>query len=259
MVYELVLVYGIIAIFIGIGPIMGYSIWRFGYKKELWYSWLLGGLFWALALITSSIALMNLISIFETAIYFIYIIIVISVVFETVFRILLFILFTKFTADTSEKVLMAGFGWATFEAVFSYTIPFLLSIIFFRDNNFILQMDGIEFLLLFGGYKRFLTEVFQLVMIVMVFYGIKGYLKNDSEPIKENFFSRDPKPVWIWIIIVAILQITYNFLFFAFLVYLGFYLAYLLITIFIGVLVYYIVKRINIYPLFTLKSVDFTD
>ena len=258
MAYELVLIYGIIAIIIGIGPVICYSIWRFSFKKELWYSWLLGGLFWALSLIMSWIPLMILITIFETSLYFIYIITIIVAIFETVFRIFLFSLFTKFTADTSEKVIMAGLGWATFEALFSDTIPFLFIIIFFRDNEFILKMNGIEYLLLFGGYKRFLTVIFQSVLMIMVFYGTKSYLKNIevSEPIKENIYSRDPKPVWIWIVIVAILQISFDFLFYASYNHLGFYIAYILITMFIGVLVCYILRRIKAYPLFNVKSVD---
>ncbi|MFX1392310.1 MAG: hypothetical protein ACFFAH_01935 [Promethearchaeota archaeon] len=257
MTYELVLIYGIIAIIIGIVPAISFAFWRFGLKKEPWYSWLLGGLFWALSLIIAMIPIMILRTIFETTFYFNYINYFIIKVFETAFRVLLFIIFTKFTADTSEKVIMAGLGWATFRAIFNHTIPFFFLIIFFWDNKSIVQMDRIEYLLLFGGYNHFLAEVFQSVIMVMIFYGIKGYLNiENSEPIKQNFFSKDPKPVWIWIVIGAVLHIFHDNLFLASSIYLGFYMAYIIITLFIGVLVCYILKRIKVYPLFNDKSAD---
>lgn len=257
MAYELVLIYGIVAIIIGIGPALGFAFWRYGFKCELWYSWLLGGLFWALALITAMIPIMILRSIFETTFLFNYISYFLIKVFDTAFRVLIFIFFTKFTADTSEKVIMAGLGWVTFRAIFNQTIPFFFLIIFFPDNKLILQMDGFEYLLLFGGYSNFLAEVFQLVIMVMIFYGIKGYMNiENSEPIKKNIFSRDPRPVWIWILIVGILQILHDLLFLASNIYLGFYMAYFSSTLFIGVLVCYILKRIKVYPLFNAKSAD---
>ena len=258
MAYELVLAYGIIAIIIGFVPAVAFTIWRFGFKRNFWYSWLLGGLFWSLALIIRAIPFMILMSIFGATRYTIYIITLLSGIFETVFRTLLFLLFTKFTADTKEKVIMAGLGWGTFEAIFGHTIPVLIFILFSRDSKLMLQLDGVEYIILLGGYNHLLNEIFHLMMMIMIFYGIKYKLKDIdvSEPICENFFSKDPRPAWIWIIIVAILQFTYGFLFIIFITFLGLYKAYILITVFIGILVSYILKRIKFYPLFPVKPED---
>ena len=252
MAYELVLAFGIIAIIIGTIPVISFTIWKFGFKNNLWYSWLLGGLFWSLALIMRAIPFMILISIFGVTTYIIYIYILFSGIFDTVFKVLLLLLFTKFTADTKEKVIMAGLGWGTVEVILGYTIPFLIFILFFRDSNIMSQMDGVEYLILFVGYKRLLNEIFHLIMMIMIFYGIKYKLKDISvsEPIRDNFFSKDPKPAWIWIIIAAILHFIYSFLFIIFINFLGIYMAYSLIGIFIGILVVYVVKRIKSYPLF---------
>lgn len=250
--YELVVFYGILSIIIGIVPSIGFVIWRFGCKRSLWYSWLLGGLFWALALIVRVIPLMILISIVNVPQYVILISTIFAGIFETAFRVLLLILFTKYTANTKEKVLMAGFGWGTIEAIFSHTIPLIFFLLFFRGSKLMLSLDGIEYILLIGGFERLLTEIFHLIMMIFVFYGIKHKLEGIevSRPIEKNFFSKDPNPVWLWILIVSFLHFLYDYLSIIIWIYLGLILLYTIMTGFVGILTIYTIKRIEAYPLF---------
>ena len=216
--YALVVFYGILSILIGIGVSIGYAIWKFGFKRELWYSWLLGGLFWTLALILRAIPLMILVSYLRTFKKSNWIIIFTGVLFagviETIFRALLLVLFTKQTADTKEKVIMAGLGWGTIAVILFHTIPVLFLVTLYQNSEYLLSFDGIEYILLIGGFERLITELFHLIMMIMVFYGIKYKLREIeiSVPIKDNIFSKDPKPTWRWILIVILIQISYVFL-----------------------------------------------
>ena len=191
MAFELVVFYGILSIIIGIVPSIGFVIWRFGFKRSLWYSWLLGGLFWALALIVRAIPLIILIYIVNLPQYIILISMIFAGIFETAFRVLLLMLFTKYTANSKEKVIMAGFGWGTIEAIFSHTIPLIFFLLFFRGSEIMLSLDGIEYILLFGGFERLITEIFHLIMMIMVFYGIKYKLREIeiSVPIKAVSYT----------------------------------------------------------------------
>ena len=65
----LVVVYGIISIFLGIGPAIIFALWKFGIKGKLWFAWFLGGLFWFLALLARLVPLIIISSIPETAPY----------------------------------------------------------------------------------------------------------------------------------------------------------------------------------------------
>jgi len=254
--YALVVFYGILSLLIGIGVSIGYAIWKFGLKKNLWYSWLLGGLFWTLALILRAIPLLILVSYLRTFEKSKWIIIFTSKLFaglfETIFRVLLLLTFTKQTADTKEKVIMAGLGWGTVEAILVQTLPILFLITLDQNNEYILYFDGIEYILLIGGFEKLITEIFHLIMMIMVFYGIKYKLKEIeiSVPIKDNIFSKDPKPTWIWILIVILLHFMYDFLAIVFLRVSGLIMMYILMTGFMGILLYYTNKRMKAYPLF---------
>lgn len=258
MAYELVLIFGILSIIIGIVPSIGFAIWRFGLKKDLWYSWLLGGLFWTLAMISRAIPLIILISLVSIPQHIILISTILAGIFETVFRVLLFLLFTKYTANNKEKVIMAGIGWGTIEAIFIHTIPLLFFLLSFRDSELMLHLDGIEYILLFGGFERLITELFHVVMMIFIFYGIKHKLKDIkvSKPIENKFYSVDPRPVWIWILIVTFLHFSYDFIFIVLWIWLGLLLSYLIMTGILFILIFYTVKRIRIYPLFPVVEGD---
>ncbi|MFX1394912.1 MAG: hypothetical protein ACFFAH_15230 [Promethearchaeota archaeon] len=96
-----------------------------------------------------------------------------------------------------------------------------------------------------------MTEIFHLCMMILVFYGIKNKLKNidKSSPIQNVFFSRDPKPITIWIIIVICLHFLYDYM------NVSLYNAFGLFFFIYGfafdiLLVYYLLNRIKSYPLF---------
>jgi hypothetical protein len=89
-------------------------------------------------------------------------------------------------------------------------------------------------------------------MMIMVFYGIKYKLREIeiSEPVEDNSFSKDPNPSWIWILIVMLLHFLYDFLALFLYRVLGLIMMYILMTGFVGILSFYIYKRIKSYPLF---------
>ncbi len=251
MNYELILIYGIISIFLGIGPAIIFALWKFGIKKENWISWILGGFFWLLALLARIFIILYISSLPQTLSFRLILLSVLAGFFETTFRVLLLILFTKRTANTAEKVYMAGLGWGTGEAIYLHTIN--LSILLYINPNMSLihQLNGIEYVLIFSGIERILAEIFHICMMILVFYGIKDKLKANehSTPSQDLFFTKDPKPATLWILIVIGLHFAFDYSFVSLAFSIGIF-VYLFGTIWDGLLIYYLFIRLKNYPLF---------
>jgi len=258
IVYVLVVVYGIISIFLGVGLAIIFALWKYGIKGKLWFAWFLGGLFWFLALLARLPLLILISSIPETAPYRLFIGALFAGAFETSFRVLVIFLLTKFTANTAKKVNMTGLGWGTVEAFVVHTLALLSIIILPHDNEIIVSLDRVEFALLFGGYERIIVEIFHLYLFILVFYGIKHKLKKieQSKPILENFFTKAPKPLWIWIIIVAVIHFAFDFFFVSLAYVIDIITLYLIGTAIIGLLATYVSNKVRYYPLFPEKILE---
>ena len=70
---------------------------------------------------------------------------------------------------------MAGLGWGTIEAILVHTIQ-VAAILIFPDFyiDTINSLEGLEWTILFGGYERVITEIFHLMAMILVFYGVKN-------------------------------------------------------------------------------------
>ena len=146
---------------------------------------------------------------------------------------------------------MAGLGWGTIEAIIVHSIPVISLLLLPPDSEGLLTLDGIEFILLFGGYERIIAEAFHLSMMILTFYGIKNKLKvEQSKPIHTNFFTRDPKPVWLWLLIVAGIHFAFDFIFVVLVYLVDLITLYLLMTGIVGILTIYTIRRMEYYPLF---------
>lgn len=251
-VYVLVVLYGIISIFLGIGLAIIFALWKFGIKGKLWFAWLLGGLFWFLALLLRLPLLTIISSIPEAAPYGLFIGASLAGVFETSFRVLVIILLSKFTANTAEKIYMTGLGWGTGEAFVVHTLAILQILLLPHDSEVIISLDGVEWALLFGGYERIISEIFHLYLFILVFYGIKYKLKKieQGSPILENFFTRDPKPLWMWIIIVAVIHFAFDFFFVSLAYIFDLITLYLIGTAVVGLIATFVSNKVKYYPLF---------
>ncbi len=256
MSFILIVIYGIASICLGIGPAIGLAIWKYGFKKKIWFSWLLGGLFWMLALLARYYLLIIIVITPELAPYNLFLAALLAGVFETSFRVLLLLLLTKFTASSTEKLVMAGVGWGSVEAIIVHSIPLFSLIFITSDSEVFTQLEGLEWTILFGGFERIMAEIFHLIMMVLVFYGLKHKLKNieKSEPLINNFFTREPKPLWIWVIIVMALHFALDFVFILLLYSVGVILMYMLMFVVVGILYSYLSNRVKFYPLFPQKD-----
>jgi len=72
----------------------------------------------------------------------------------------------------------------------------------------------------------------------LVFYGIKHKLKKieQGSPILENFFTRDPKPLWMWIVIVTVIHFAFDFFFVSLAYVIDLITLYLIGTAIVGLL-----------------------
>jgi len=251
MSIELIIVYGIISICLGLLPALLIISNRFGFQKQLWFSWILGGIFWLLALLFR----MPLLYLIQLNLREFNLVVLLSALlaglFETLFRVVLILGFTKYVADSKEKLMMAGLGWGMIEAVILHSIPVLMIMITPTREQLEL-LEGYEWTLLFGGFERIMVEIFHLVMMTIVFYGLKKKLKDisQSEPIADTFFTKDPNPVWLWIVIVMLLHFSFDFILVSLVYSVGVVLTYMLGFVFVGLLASYLTNRIKAYPLF---------
>ena len=255
MTLELVIIFGIISICLGILPAFLIIIHKFGLKKRLWFSWFLGGAFWGLALLARMPILILLQLNIEDFTSIVFLSASLAGIFETLFRVVLLCLFTKFVANSKEKLFMVGLGWGMMEAICLHTIP-VLQIMIAPNNELLQQLQGNEWTLVFGGIERILAEIFHLALIILVFYGVKDKLRNieKSEPIANIFFTRDPKPVWLWVIIVAFLHFSFDYMLVSLTYSIGIIFTYLAGFVFVGIIVSYITHRVKAYPLFLKKN-----
>lgn len=255
--YLLVAIYGLTSMSIGIGPAVGFAIWRHGKEIRNWIPWALGGAFWFLALLCR-LPLLGLVAGHE-AFPGMHLVIapLLAGIFETAFRVALFLLLPKLTASTKGKVVMAGLGWGTVEAIYVHTIQ-VGAIVFFPGHfpGIIGLLDGVEWTLLFGGYERLITIVFHAMIMVLVFYGVKGNLRGieRSTPLIENFFTRDPRPKWLWIFIAIGIHFLYDFVLVVLLYTMGLIILYMFGTVFVCLLASYVTRRTSYYPLFPTSS-----
>jgi hypothetical protein len=115
------------------------------------------------------------------------------------------------------------------------------------------QLNGIEYVILFGGYERFITEIFHLIIMILVFYGVKNILNNIdiSKPLIENNFTKEPIPAWIWILIVVAIHFAYDFIYVSLVYVVNLITLYAIVTIIVGLLVSYATNRMKPYPLFS--------
>jgi uncharacterized membrane protein YhfC len=251
MSYELILIYGLVSIFLGIGPAIIFAIWKFGIKKELWISWILGGFFWLLALFARIFIILYINSLPQTLSYRLVLFSFLAGLFETSFRVLLLTMFTRKTADTAEKIYMAGLGWGSGEAIYLHTINLSILLFITPDASLIHQLKGIEYILIFSSIERILAEIFHVCMMILVFYGIKDKLKisENSTPIENSFFTKDPKPTTFWILIVIGLHFAFDYIFVSLVASIGIF-VYIFGVIWDGLLFYYLFNRLKNYPLF---------
>lgn len=256
--YALVLVYGIISIFLGIGPVLIITFKKYGVKRSAWTAWILGGSFWFLAFLIR-LPLLQLIAATPGIGEFNLVLApLLAGLFETAFRALVLLIFTKYTGSTKEKVIMTGLGWGTGEAIYVHSIQIGAIILFptyFPD--IIASLDGLEWTLLFGGYERMITEIFHLFVFILVFYGIKDHLKiKKSEATYKTFFTKDHNPPWLWIFIVAGLHFLYDFVLIVLLYTMGIIILYMVGTILVGLLTSYTTNRMKHYPLFPENDIE---
>ena len=150
---------------------------------------------------------------------------------------------------------MAGLGWGTIEAVIVHTIPVFLTIIA-PGEELLTLIKGYEWTLLFGGFERIMAQIFHYTMMILVFYGVKYKLRNirRSEPIAEIFLTKDPKPVWLWVIIVAILHFLFDFIVVLLFYTYGIVFSYLAGFVFAFLFLSYTSNRQKAYPLFPSES-----
>ena len=87
MTLELVIIYGIFSICLGILPAFLIIIHKFGLKKRLWFSWFLGGAFWGLALLSRMPVLILLQSNIEDFTSIVFLSASLAGIFETLFRV----------------------------------------------------------------------------------------------------------------------------------------------------------------------------
>jgi len=255
----LIVIYGIISIAIGIGPAIGMAIWLFGKTTANWGSWALGGIFWYLALL-SRLPLLGLIASNPLLSQF-YLILapLFAGIFETAFRVLLIVLLPKYTANTKDKVIMAGLGWGTIEAIMLHSIQIAAILIFpSQFEEIIALLENMEWVILFGGYERLITQIFHLMVMILVFYGVKNNLRGiePSEPLVKNFFTRDPNPKWIWASIAVIIHFLYDYIIILLLYTMGLIILYMFATVFVGLLTSYTTNRMKYYPLFLLEPTE---
>lgn len=256
--YALVLIYGIISIFLGIGPVLIITFKKYGVNRSAWGAWILGGLFWFLAFMIR-LPLLQLIAVSPGLREFNLVLApLLAGLFETAFRALVLLIFTKHAGSTKEKVIMTGLGWGTGEAIYVHAIQ-IGAIIFFPAlfPEIIASLDGLEWTLVFGGYERIITEVFHLFTFILVFYGIKDKLKiNQSKANYKTFFTRDPNPPWAWIFIVAGVHFLYDFVLIVMFYTMGIIILYMVGTILVGILASYTTNRMKHYPLFPENDVE---
>lgn len=255
MVYELVIGYGIASIFLGIVPALSITIWKFKFKGSLWFSFILGGVFWGAALLARLYFLYLVAITPETQPFSILIGALLAGLFETLFRVLLLYYLTKYTANSKEKVIMTGFGWGIIEAVTLHSIPVFMMIVA-PSSELLGALEGYEWTILFGGIERIMVELFHVSMLIFVFYGIKDRLKgiSQSEPLAKRFYTKDPKPVWLWILIVVLLHFLFDFLLVSLAYSVGLVLTYMAGFVFVGILISYLTNRIKAYPLFAKEN-----
>ncbi len=248
----LITIYTIVSIFLGIGPAIIFAIWKFGLKRQLWLAWGLGGLFWLLALAVRIVPL-NLIALtVNNAFFQVFIGALFAGIFETVFRVMVLLLLSKYTANSSEKVYMTGLGWGTEEAFVIHSLS-LISILFLPEGSeTLLQLEGVEYALLFGGFERIIAEILHVNVLILTFYGIKQYIKQNeqSKPLIENFYTRDPSPIWLWVIFAVAIHFAFDFMLVSLIFYVDIITDYLIGAVFAGVLTVYTTNRIKFYPLF---------
>jgi len=251
MAYELVVTYGIAAILLGIVPALAITIWKFGSKGSLWFSFVLGGVFWGAALLARLYFLYLVAITPELQPFSILIGALLAGLFETLFRVLLLYSLTRFTANSTEKVLMTGLGWGVIEAIILHSIP-VFTMIVAPSSELLGTLEGYEWTLIFGGIERIMAELFHVMMLIFVFYGIKDRLKgiSRSEPLAKTFFTKDPKPVWLWLLIVALLHFSFDYILVTLAYRVGLVLTYMAGFVFVGILISFLTNRIKAYPLF---------
>lgn len=248
----LVLVYGLLSILLGTLPALGIALWRSRFDKKLWMAWVLGGVFWFLAFLLRVIPLNMFTSLIGSNILALFVSALFAGVFETLFRMFLFIYLAKQAASSFEKVLMAGLGWGTVEALLIHIIPLSRLLLVLVDTGSLSQFSENSYLWLLGGYERLIVEFFHVCMFILVFYGLQETLERipSTKPKKRTFFTKNPTPQWIWLIIVAIVHTGLDFIVTYLLTISSIFIAYTIATVYIVLIGLYIFKRTQNYPLF---------
>lgn len=252
----LVLVYGLISILLGVLPALAVALWRSRLEKELWMAWVLGGVFWFLALLLRVIPLNIVTSMLRSTTSVLFVSALFAGVFETVFRTFLFIYLTKQAASSLEKVVMAGLGWGTVEALLLHTFPLSRLLLAIVATGSLSQFSENTYLWLLGGYERLIVEFFHVCMFILVFYGLQKTLQRipSTKPKKKTFFTKDPTPQWIWLIVVAMLHTGLDFTVTYLLTVSTIFVAYSIATAYIGLIGLYVFKRQQNYPLFPIAD-----
>ncbi|TXT59973.1 MAG: membrane protein of unknown function [Promethearchaeota archaeon] len=249
---SLLFLYGFLSIFIGLGPAVIYALKKFGTKRENWISWTLGGLFWFIAYLCRLPILyfLNTSTLHQWII--IYSATALAGIFETLFRIILFLSLINYTADKKGKVIMSGLGWGTIEAFILHTLAIISLMFLPNDDPTIVSLEGYEIFLLFGGIERLITEIFHILLMILVFYGIKSKLQgiSYSNPLRENFFTKYPKPEWILLIIVGIIHFLYDLIAVSLVYVVDLITLYIILSILVGILYSYVSNRMRSFPLF---------
>lgn len=252
MSYTLIIIFASISLFIGIGPLLIYALWKFGLNKKLWFACFLGGLFWFLAFIARIYFLFLINTSSLSLVLKIFLAALLAGTVETSFRVLLLYSLKKYTANSKEKVILTGIGWGLGEAIFLHSFS-MINIIYgaITQNPALVNLFGIESFLLFGGYERILAELLHIFLTILTFYGIKKYLKTStSKPLMDNAFTKYPKPELLWIPIVIILHFAFDFSIVLLSYMVDLFTLYIIFTVVIVILYSYVWNRTTYYPLF---------
>ncbi|TFF87711.1 MAG: YhfC family intramembrane metalloprotease [Promethearchaeota archaeon] len=252
MSYVLIIIFASVSLFIGIGPLLIYALWKYRIDKLLWFAFFLGGLFWFLAFLTRIffVILINL-----SPLIFVFKIVLAALlagIFETFFRVILLFFLKKYTANSLGQLIMTGIGWGIGEAILIHSFSMINFIIAgFIEDPSVVELIGIEAFLIFGGYERILSEIFHIFLTILTFYGLKEFIKtSETEPLVNNAFTRYPKPEWLWIPIVIIIHFSFDFTI-VFLAYsVDIFTLYIIFTILIVIFYSYVWNRTAYYPLF---------
>ena len=245
----MIITYGLLSICLGIVPALILFIVKYGKEGKNWLACVLGGGFWLVALLLRLYPL-NFLS---TTLWNSLIIgPLLAGLFETIFRAILIWVMGRFMHLSMHEIIAAGLGWGMLEALLMHTIPVFISVIYPGDSEVISQLQStrLEWTLIFGGIERIIAESFHVSAMILVAYGVPSKNVESPEPKVKGFYTRDPHPKEVWVLIVAGIHFLFDFSLITLYYTVGILWAYMFATMIVGVLYSYLSNRIDRYPLY---------